>query len=184
MSSTTISPDRWTVTFPPRRNDAAQTGVVEAIHIGPVRKQPMISVQEIRAIPGLGLEGDRYHKHAGSFSKRLKPEREITLIEGEALEAFARELGITLTAPESRRNILTRGIALNDLLEREFTIGSVRLRGIKLCQPCSHLAGLTGKQLRPGMSSRAGINAQILSEGIIRVGDVIHAEKVERVHSA
>jgi MOSC domain-containing protein YiiM len=184
MSDTAIAPDRWMVTFPPRRNLAAQTGIVEAIHIGPVRKEPMVAVQEIRAIPGLGLEGDRYHKHAGSFSKRLKPERELTLIEAEALEAFAEELGIPFTAQESRRNILTRGIALNDLLEREFTIGGVRLRGIKLCQPCSHLAGLTGKQLRPGLSNRAGINAQILSEGTIRVGDVIHAEKVERVHSA
>jgi MOSC domain-containing protein YiiM len=80
---------------------------------------------------------------------------------------------VALDPSETRRNILTRGVRLNDLVGREFSVGEVRLRGIRLCEPCSHLAGLTGRNVIPAFTHRGGLRAQILSGGTIRVGDGI-----------
>ena len=120
-------------------------GVVVAIHVGAERLEPMMPVPEVKAISGVGLEGDRYAREAGTFSQKA-PSNQVTLIEQEALDAAARDYQLELSAAESRRNILTMGIALNHLVGREFRIGEVRLRGLKLCEPCSHLKKLTGKK--------------------------------------
>src|SRR5882724_745481 len=122
-----------------------KTAEVVAIYIGPERLGPMVAVFEVRAIAGAGLEGDRYCCERGTFSKKL-PNNQVTLIEAEALEAAAREHGVEFSAQESRRNLLTRGTPLNLLVGREFQIGGVRLRGLKLCEPCTHLEQLTGKR--------------------------------------
>src|SRR4029077_411402 len=111
-----------------------RSGVVVAIHVGPQRLEPMMPVPEVKAISGVGLEGDRYARETGTFSQKL-PNNQVTLIEQEALEAAARDYKLELSAAESRRNILTMGIALNHLVGREFRIGEVRLRGLKLCEP-------------------------------------------------
>jgi MOSC domain-containing protein YiiM len=126
----------------------------------------------VRAVPGQGLEGDRYFRGEGSFSRWPGPRREVTLIAEEALAAMADETGITLDPADSRRNLLTRGVPLNDLVRTEFTVGSVRLRGIRLCQPCKRLVRLTGHgdDLIPALVDRGGLRAQILSEGILRPG--------------
>jgi MOSC domain-containing protein YiiM len=147
-------------------------GVVAAIHIGPERKEPMVSVTEVRAIAGAGLEGDRYCRERGTFSKKL-PTNQITMIEEEALEAAARDYGVEIAADESRRNVLTCGLALNHMVGREFQIGDVRLRGLKLCEPCTHLQELTGKQVLKALRHRGGLRAEILSGGVIKVGDRI-----------
>lgn len=149
------------------------TGRVEAIHITEARKQPLRAVSEVRAIPNTGLEGDRYAKRDGSF--KPKPGRDLTLIEAEALEALTRDYKVEFLAVESRRNVLTRGIALNHLVGREFQIGNVRVRGAGLCEPCTYLEGLTGKSVREALVHRGGLRAEILSEGTIRVGDTITA---------
>jgi MOSC domain-containing protein YiiM len=151
---------------------AVNTGVVVAIHIGPVRLEPMTQVAEVKAIAGSGLDGDRYQREQGSFSKKL-PRNQVTLIESEALEAAARDYELQLSAAESRRNILTEGIALNHLVGREFRIGEVRLRGLKLCEPCGHLKKLTGKDVIAALKHRGGLRAEILEGGMIRVGDEI-----------
>jgi MOSC domain-containing protein YiiM len=149
------------------------TGRVEAIQITEARKQPLRSVPEVRAIPNTGLEGDRYSKRDGSF--KPKPGRDLTLIEAEALEALARDYKLEFSPVECRRNVLTRGIALNHLVGREFRIGDVRVRGAGLCEPCTYLEGLTGKPIREGLIHRGGLRAEILSEGTIHVGDTITA---------
>jgi MOSC domain-containing protein YiiM len=150
-----------------------KNGHVVSIHIGPKAKAPMQQVESARAVPGKGLEGDRYHNLAGTFSKRLKPDSEVTFIESEALEALQRDYGITLAPGASRRNVTTRGVALNHLVGREFTVGGVRLRGIKLCEPCGHLEGLTQQGVRAGLLHRGGLRAQVLQEGEIRAGDEV-----------
>ena len=133
----------------------------------------MKTVDEARAEAGRGLEGDRYFKGTGTFWKP-EPDRELTLIEIEAIEEFARNSGIELDSSEGRRNLVTRGVSLNDLVGREFQVGGVRLRGIRLCEPCSHLARLTGhKEIVRGMRHRGGLRAQILTDGLIRVGDEV-----------
>jgi MOSC domain-containing protein YiiM len=154
------------------KHTGVRWGVVAALMIGLERKEPMISVPEVRAIAGAGLEGDRYCRERGTFSKKL-PSNQITLIEAEALEAAERDYGIELTAEESRRNVLTCGVALNHLVGREFQIGEVRLRGLKLCEPCTHLQQLTAKAVLKALRHRGGLRAEILGGGVIKVGEKI-----------
>ena len=152
----------------------AQTiGSVVSIHTAPEAGEPMESLVQVHALAGAGLEGDRYFRGAGTYSVEGEVGRQITLIESEALEAASVEAGLNIEPRDSRRNIVTRGVSLNDLVGREFQIGEVRLRGIELCEPCSHLAELAGKQLLRSLVHRGGVRADILSDGVIRVGDLI-----------
>ena len=147
-------------------------GRIESIHIAPAAKSPMQEVPEVLAIPGVGLDGDRYARRQGTFFKP-EPDFELTLIEAEAVETAQREHGLKLTPGESRRNLVTRGVSLNPLVGREFRIGNVRVRGIRLCQPCSHLQALTGQPVIKALPHRAGLRAQILTEGAIHTGDPV-----------
>jgi MOSC domain-containing protein YiiM len=145
-------------------------GTVVSINITPVAEGPMQTVEAVRAIPGRGLEGDRYFDNKG---RDPEPRRELTLIEAEAIEGFKNELNVNYTLSDSRRNVVTRGVPLNHLVGKEFWVGEVKARGIMLCEPCAHLQKLTIKQVLPGLIHRAGLRAQILTEGTIRVGEVI-----------
>ena len=148
------------------------SGTVHSIHIAAAAKEPMRLVEQVRALPGVGLEGDRYALQQGTFSKPL-PEYELTLIEAEAIEALKRDYEVELTPGEARRNLVTQGVPLNHLVGQEFSVGGVRVRGIRLCEPCDHLQKLTGRPLIKGLLHRGGLRAQILTEGTIRVGDRI-----------
>lgn len=150
-------------------------GRVESIHLASAAEGAMRHVSSVAALAGVGLEGDRYATQSGSFSAKPKPGRHVTLIESEAIEALERELGLVVGPGETRRNIVTRGIALNHLVGHEFTVGSVRLLGHELCEPCTDLARMTGKpQILPGLVHRGGLRAEILLGGEIHVGDAIH----------
>jgi len=150
------------------------SGRVESIHISAEAEAPMHGVTEATALAGIGLEGDRYATRTGSFSAKPKPGRQITLIEAEGIEALERELGLALAPGETRRNLITRGVALNHLVGRDFTVGKVRLRGHELCEPCATLARMTAKpQILPGLIHRGGLRAEILEGGVIRVGDPV-----------
>ena len=142
----------------------------------------MESVGEVRAVPGRGLEGDRYFRGRGFYSGRASHGgREVTLIEVESVEALHRgvvnadgqTLGIKLSAAETRRNIATSGVPLNHLVDEEFWVGEVLLRGTRLCEPCRHLEELTQKGVLGGLIHRGGLRAKILTEGTVRVGDII-----------
>src|SRR5258708_22313564 len=117
-------------------------GTVAPITTAPEAEAPMQSVGEARAVPGHGLEADRYFAQKGTF---WKPEasRELTLIEAEAVEAMKRELNVDYGLSDSRRNVVTRGVPLNHLVGKEIWFGQVRTRGLKLCEPCSHLQRLS-----------------------------------------
>ena len=150
-------------------------GFVISIHIRPKANAPTVAIEQVRAVPGKGLKGDHYFKRAETSAGQIRtgPDREITLIEIEALEALKRDYGIELGPGEARRNLLTRGVALSHLVGRTFQVGEVHLRGIRLCEPCGHLGELTDKEVRPGLVHRGGLRAQILTEGEIRVGDSV-----------
>lgn len=152
-----------------------RAGAVISIHIAPSASQPTTSLKEVKVVAGRGLEGDRYFQKAGTYSNRPGPDREVTLIEIEAIEALKRDHGIDLTPGNSRRNIVTQGIALNHLIGREFIVGEVTLKGIRLCEPCTHLEGLTQKGVLTGLIHRGGLRAQIIKDGTIRIGDPIEA---------
>jgi MOSC domain-containing protein YiiM len=147
-------------------------GTVVSINIADSAEAPMQQVDEVRAVPGLGLEGDRYFNKTGSFSKP-QPDRELTLIEAEAIEAFRKEFQLEYDLGASRRNVVTRGVPLNHLVGKEFWIGDVKARGLKLCEPCSTLQRLSHPKVLPGLVHRGGLRAEILSEGTIRVGQTI-----------
>lgn len=148
-------------------------GNVVSIHIADTAAAPMRAVETVRAVAGRGLEGDRYLEQSGTFSGNPRPDQEVTLIESEVLDALLREAGIGLAPGASRRNITTRGVSLNDLVDKEFLVGGARLRGIRLCEPCAHLEKLTQVGVLKALVHRGGLRAQILTDGVIQVGDSI-----------
>src|SRR5438093_7098358 len=148
-------------------------GEVVSIHIAAKEEDSMRYPKSVRAIAGRGLEGDRYFRASGTYSDRPGPAREITLIESEAIAAMARDNELAISPGDARRNVVTRGVPLNHLVGEEFLVGGVRLRGIRLCEPCSHLEGLTRRGVLAGLIHRGGLRAQILVGGEIRVGDPI-----------
>jgi MOSC domain-containing protein YiiM len=135
------------------------TGTVEQIAISSEEHVLPGAVPEIE-VSAKGMVGDR-HGAAG----------DITLIEAEALEAFRSETGLPLSHEESRRQVLTRGVRLNELVGKRFTVGGVECVGRELCEPCNHLQSLTRPGVLRGMVHRAGLNADIVTPGRIAVGD-------------
>jgi MOSC domain-containing protein YiiM len=136
-------------------------GTVEQIAISPEESALPDAVSEVE-VRAEGVVGDRQGE-AG----------DITLIEAEALEAFTAETGIELSHEESRRQVLTRGVRLNDLVGKRFTVGEVEVVGRELCEPCNHLQKLTRPGVLKGMVHRAGLNADIVTPGRIAVGDEV-----------
>jgi MOSC domain-containing protein YiiM len=147
-----------------------QSGVVEAIYLGPDPHEPLRSVERVLAVAGKGLEGDRYFKGDGTFYKPAKEGQDLTLIEAEAIEGLADDTGIELEPGAARRNVVTRGLALNELVGRPFRVGEVECIGRRLCDPCSHLEGLTQPGVLKGLVNRGGLRADIVRGGSISVG--------------
>lgn len=150
-------------------------GKIISIQITPDGEGKLGSVDQVKAVAGQGLEGDRYFNRTGTYSKKHDPTREATFIEAEALEALGRDYSLELSGIESRRNITTRGVALNHFVGRTFRIGEAVFKGLKLCEPCGHLEQMTGRQVRAGLVHRGGLRAEILQSGMVRVGDSIEA---------
>jgi MOSC domain-containing protein YiiM len=157
-------------------------GRVVSLHIAPEASAKMETVGEVRAVAGRGLEGDRYFHGTGFYSGRpSQGGREVTLIEVESVAALADgepgrppgAVGITLPPADTRRNIVTEGVPLNHLVGREFWVGAVLLQGVRLCEPCRHLDDLTRPGVMAGLVHRGGLRARVLSDGVIRPGDLV-----------
>ena len=150
-------------------------GSVLSIQIAPNGTDKLRNIEQVNAIEGMGLEGDRYYNRTGTYSDKHDASREATFIESEALDALAKDYNIELEGTESRRNISTRGVALNHLVGKEFKVGEAVFRGVRLCEPCTHLEEVSGKPARKGLIHRGGLRAQIVKSGLIRVGDEIES---------
>jgi MOSC domain-containing protein YiiM len=148
-------------------------GTVTSIYISPQASHPMLSVDTVEAVAGRGLKGDRYYQSVGSFSRKGDASQEVTLIEMETIMSLVHDHDIKINLGDCRRNIITRDVRLNDLVGKKFRVGETVLIGLKLCEPCSHLAKLTTEKILPALVHRGGLRAQILSEGTIKVGDII-----------
>ncbi|MGB7847630.1 MAG: MOSC domain-containing protein [Candidatus Acidiferrum sp.] len=148
-------------------------GNVVSIYVAPEAAGAMESREEVKAVAGKGLEGDRYFNGTGEWSKNSDVSREVTLIEIESIEALEREKNIAIAPGAARRNVVTRGVPLNHLVGREFQVGEVRLKGTKLCEPCAYLEGLTRKGVLVGLIHRGGLRAEIVTGGTIRVEDAV-----------
>lgn len=150
-----------------------RAATIVSIHVAAIGTAPVNSVPNARAVVGRGLEGDRYFSKLGTYSNDPGSGRDVTLIEIEAIEALKRDYQIELEPSQARRNIVTQGVALNHLVDREFKIGDVILQGTRLCDPCSHLEKLTRKGVMRGLIHRGGLRAEIISGGTLRPGDPI-----------
>ena len=155
---------------------------VEAIYTAAEAGSPMRRRGRVKAVPGRGLEGDRYFEGNGAFSTKRSPGREVTeltLIEAEVIEQLRRDWRIDVDATDSRRNIVTRGIALNELVGADFWVGDVHLHAAGLCEPCVSLVkSPANKHLLRGLAHKGGLRARILSGGTITVGDAIELTSV------
>ena len=149
-------------------------GAVTGIFVAAEAGAPMRAAVQARAVAGKGLEGDRYWGGVGFYSGTATTPgaRELTLVEEERLEEVARA-GFPLAPGEHRRNVTTRGVALDGLLGRRFRIGGVLCEGVRACPPCNHLDDVTGRALLAPLVGRGGLRARILTDGLIRVGDEI-----------
>ncbi|WP_267639954.1 MOSC domain-containing protein [Haloarchaeobius amylolyticus] len=145
------------------------TGTVESIHIARESGDPVETVETVEAVAGAGLRGDRYFDESGTFSDGTP--RGITLIEVEAIEAAERDYDISLDPGEHRRNVTTRGVALNHLVDAEFRVGDAVCRGVELCEPCSYLESLTEDGVASSLVHRGGLRAEIIETGTLSVGD-------------
>jgi hypothetical protein len=147
---------------------------IESIHLAPAALAPAHAVPETTAVPGRGLLGDRYERGLGTFSTWPK-DHELTLVEAEVLEDLAQNHDVHFAPGETRRNLTTRNLRLNDLVGRRFRIGpDVECEGTRLCEPCDHLERVTARpNLCRLMKGRGGLRARILTAGTIRVGDAI-----------
>lgn len=137
---------------------------VEAIHLGAEEAGALWPVDEVRAVAGRGLEGDR-HFHADG----ARPGQALTLVAAENVE------DVGLAPGETRRQVTVRGVALNELVGKRFRVGEVECVGVELCEPCIHLESMTRPGIIKALTHRAGINADVVVGGLIRVGDPVTA---------
>jgi MOSC domain-containing protein YiiM len=136
-------------------------GVVEDIFFGAELHGPLGRSDEVQVKAGAGIEGDRYG------------DKDITLFEAEAIEGLKADTGIELEPGEIRRNVMTRGISLNDLLGHRIRVGEVEAVVTELCHPCNHLQKLTQPGVLRGLTNRGGLNADVVAGGAIKVGDQV-----------
>jgi hypothetical protein len=149
-------------------------GTVELIALAAEAEGPMRAVSAAEAIEGRGMRGDRYERGAGTFSNPRGRGYDLTLVEAEALEELSAK-GVELAPIEARRNIVVRGIALDDLIGRRFRVGEIECFGQRRCEPCAHLERLTRPGVLRGLVHRGGLRADIVSGGSIRTGDSVEA---------
>ncbi len=150
-------------------------GSVKEIYLCAQAGGQMNAVHSTQALAGQGLEGDRYAAGVGFYSDTPTTEgaRQLTLIEHEALEAVRANGGIELSGGDARRNIVTIGVRLPDLLGKRFSIGDAVCEGVRDCPPCNHLEELTGKSLMRPLVRSGGLRARVVAGGVINAGDPI-----------
>jgi hypothetical protein len=167
-----LDPTRPSGSLP--QHSAGAAGVVEALLTAAHAEVAIQTHQVVDLRAGRGIVGDRYFDGTGTFSASEKHGQQLTLIEAEVLDAL-RDEGLDLAPADARRNIVTRGVDLNALVGQEFQIGTAICIGRRLCEPCSHLQRLTGTALLRPMVHRGGLRADILTSGVVHVGDAIGA---------
>lgn len=148
------------------------SGKIVKLLISKDTQTPMLNVNQIVLEVGKGIFGDRYYNQIGTFSNKgeIEPDRDVTLIEIEKIDALNKEHNLEITAEDLRRNIVITNCDLNSLVGKEFQIGEVVLKGLRLCEPCKYLADkLNEKKTLTEMVHKAGLRAQIIKGGSINL---------------
>lgn len=136
--------------------------VVESIHIGDEGIPELRPVDSVPVVAGKGLVGDRHF-----FPDGAKPGQALTLVEAEEVER------VGLAPGQTRRQVTVRGVRLNDLVGKRFRVGAIECVGVELCEPCLHLESMTRPGIIADLAHRAGLNADVLNDGTIAVGDQV-----------
>ncbi|MFC0387580.1 MOSC domain-containing protein [Muricoccus vinaceus] len=166
------------VTLAPKTSPSmtlAWRGLVSHLHITPRAFLPMQAQEAIELVAGEGIVGDRYRigTETGFYSEKPEEGRQITLFEAEVLEAILRDYKMEMLPEEHRRNVTTRGVALNHLVGKRFRLGACLVEATRLSVPCRHIEEILGKAVFDPMVHRSGLNCKILEGGTLRVGDAI-----------
>lgn len=153
-------------------NESRGEATVVGIYVSRAARAESTPVEEAQLEAGRGVVGDRYHEGTGTFSPaQMDAAHQLTLIAAEEIEAFNAASGLSVPPGAFRRNVVTRGVDLNALVGRRFRLGGAEARGVRLCEPCTHLAGLVNDEVLKRMVHRAGLRAEIVTGGIVRPGD-------------
>ena len=150
-------------------------GRVKGIYIAPKMGANVSGHQKVSVRAGKGIEGDRYFTNTGKNRSNYKgePDWEITLIESEVIAAFNQDTGNKFHESDFRRNLVTEGIRLNDLVGKTFNINGVSFFGVQLCEPCASLQKRLAVKILPDLVGKGGLRAQIRGVGLVNVGDAI-----------
>lgn len=142
---------------------------VTHIFVASTRGSPPQSVTSVEALPEQGLRGDRY----ANQKNRRGADYQVSLIEIENIEAFVQATGLPLSPDMPRRNIVTRGVCLNDLCGKRFRAGGALFEGLELCEPCGLFAKRSHREVLSFFVGRGGLRARIVEGGDIHVGDFV-----------
>ena len=155
------------------------SGKIVKLLISKDPKSDMLNVNQIVLEAGKGIFGDRYYNQEGTFSNKgeIEPDRDVTLIEIEKIDALNKEHNLDITAEDLRRNIVVSNCDLNSLVDKEFQIGEVVLKGLRLCEPCKYLSDkLNEKKVLSEMVHKAGLRAQIIKSGSIDLNSQVEVK--------
>ena len=155
------------------------SGKIVKLLISKDPKSAMLSLNQIVLEAGKGIFGDRYYNQEGTFSNKgeIEPDRDVTLIEIEKIDALNKEHNLDITAEDLRRNIVVSNCDLNSLVDKEFQIGEVVLKGLRLCEPCKYLSDkLNEKKVLTEMVHKAGLRAQIIKSGSIDLNSQVEVK--------
>jgi hypothetical protein len=155
------------------------SGKIVKLLISKDPKSAMLNVNQIVLEAGKGIFGDRYYNQEGTFSNKgeIEPDRDVTLIEIEKIDALNKEHNLDITAEDLRRNIVVSNCDLNSLVDKEFQIGEVVLKGLRLCEPCKYLSDkLNEKKVLTEMVHKAGLRAQIIKSGSIDLNSQVEVK--------
>jgi MOSC domain-containing protein YiiM len=154
-------------------------GRLVAIYVAVGAGAPMEAREHVGATAGVGLDGDRYANGTGTYSGTGRGARDVTLIERESIDAVRSpdDSGVEVREDETRRNLVTEGVSLNHLVGRTFRVGDVRMRGVRLSEPCLYLEQHTGLAgVHAAFVHRGGLRAEVLDDGELRVGASIDVD--------
>jgi MOSC domain-containing protein YiiM len=133
-------------------------------HERPPGRHETVDVSEVRCVAGRGIEGDRF------FDYKKDYKGQITFFAAEVFEALCEKLGVAgKSAAELRRNVITRGVDLTALYDREFEVQGVRFLGMGECTPCYWMDQAIGPGAEAALKGRGGLRAKILSDGKLAV---------------
>ena len=151
------------------------TGCIKGIYIASQKGANVSGHQKVSVRAGKGIEGDRYFSTTGKNRSNYKgqPDWEITLIESEVIAAFNQDTDNKFHDSDFRRNLVTEGIRLNDLVGKTFQINGVSFYGVQLCEPCAGLQKRLAVKILPALVGKGGLRAQIRGNGLVGIGDSI-----------